>query len=84
MAGQERTTQRLIALAALGGLLLNYPILYLFGGHGLLGGIPVLYLYLLVTWGVLILITALVLEARLLRRSVKRQAATKEVHWHDA
>ena len=84
MAGQERTTQRLIALAALGGLLLNYPVLYLFGSHGLVGGIPVLYLYLLVTWVLLILVTALVLEATFLRRSVKQQAATKKTPSPDA
>ena len=84
MVGQERTTQRLIALAVLGGLLLNYPILYLFGSHGLVGGIPVLYLYLLVTWGLLVLITALVLEVRPFGRSVKRQAAIKEAPSPDA
>lgn len=78
MTSHERTTPRLVALAALGGLLLNYPILYLFGSHGLVGGIPVLYLYLLVTWGLLILITALVLEARPAGRSVKRPAIANE------
>lgn len=75
---QERTIQRLIALAVLGGLLLNYPILYLFASHGLVGGIPVLYLYLLVTWGLLILLTVLTLEARFFGRLVKRQPPAKE------
>lgn len=84
MVGQEPTTQRLIALAALGGLLLNYPILYLFGSHGLVAGIPVLYLYLLVTWGLLVLVTALVLEARLVSRSVKHPAANREAPSRDA
>lgn len=84
MLGPERTTQRLIALAALGALLLNYPILYLFGDHGLVGGIPVLYLYLLIAWGSLILITALVLEAWPFRRSPKKHGATKETSSRDA
>lgn len=84
MVGPERTTQRLIALAALGGLLLNYPILFLFGSGGLLGGIPVLYLYLLVAWGLLILITALILEAPASGRAIKRHASSKEAPARDA
>lgn len=84
MLGQERTTQRLIALAALGALLLNYPILYLFGSNGLVGGIPVLYLYLLIAWGWLILITALVLEARPFGRFARKQATTQETPARDA
>ncbi|MFZ0256177.1 MAG: hypothetical protein WAN46_11135 [Gammaproteobacteria bacterium] len=84
MTAQEHTTPRLVALAALGVLLLNYPILYLFGRHGLVGGIPVLYLYLLVTWGLLILITALVLDARPFTRSARKHPAPKETAARDA
>ena len=57
-----RRNQRLIALACLGWLLFNYPLLSLFNGGGTLFGVPVLYAYLFATWAILIGLLALVAE----------------------
>ena len=51
MASGEKRSERLIALALVGLLALNYPLLLLFGDGALLFGIPALYLYLFVGWG---------------------------------
>lgn len=58
----NRTGQRLVALFALGALLLNYPILSIFARATDLGGIPLLYAYVFAVWAGLIGITALVVE----------------------
>ncbi len=54
-----RKSERLIALAFLGFLLFNYPLLSLFSTEGTVVGIPVLYAYLFVSWALLIALTAL-------------------------
>jgi hypothetical protein len=54
--------QRLGALSMLGLLLFNNPLLALFSDHGFVFGIPVLYAYIFVSWGLLILLIALVIE----------------------
>jgi hypothetical protein len=54
--------QRLAALSMLGFLLFNYPLLALFSNHGFFFGIPVLYAYIFLSWGLLILLIALVIE----------------------
>lgn len=59
---RSRRGQRLIALACLGGLLLNYPLLSLFNTPGSLWGIPTLYAYLFVVWALLIGLLAVVVE----------------------
>jgi hypothetical protein len=56
--------QRLVALSMLGCLLFNYPVLALFNDPGILFGIPVLYVYIFAVWGLLILLIAIVVEAR--------------------
>ena len=56
--------QRLVALSMLGCLLFNYPFLALFNDPGSLFGIPVLYVYIFAAWGLLILLIAMVVEAR--------------------
>jgi hypothetical protein len=56
--------QRLVALFLLGFLLLNYPLLNLFAGTGLVLGIPVLYAYVFAVWALLIGLMALVIEKR--------------------
>ena len=56
--------QRLAALFLLGFLLLNYPLLTLFTGPTLVGGIPVLYVYVFAAWALLIGLMALVVEKR--------------------
>lgn len=56
--------QRLAALFALGCLLFNYPLLALFNHAALLGGIPLLYVYVFSAWAVMIALLALVIEKR--------------------
>ncbi len=54
--------QRLIAVFLLGCLLFNYPLLYLFNIDHYVFGIPLLYIYMFSAWGLLILLTALIVE----------------------
>jgi len=63
-AGNEEKGQRLVALFFLGCLLFNYPVLSLFNVAADAFGVPVLYAYLFVTWALLILSMALVVESR--------------------
>ena len=51
-------TARLVALAMLGCLLFNYPILALFSRPGTFLGIPVLYAWIFGAWAVLIVLMA--------------------------
>jgi len=57
-------TQRLAALFALGCLLFNYPLLALFNRPALLGGVPLLYVYVFAAWALLIGLLALVIEKK--------------------
>jgi len=61
---QRLRSQRLTALFLLGCLLFNYPVLTIFDQNGLIGGIPILYIYIFVSWAALIGLTALVIEWR--------------------
>jgi hypothetical protein len=54
--------QQLIALFLVGCLLFNYPLLALFSQDGLVGGIPLLYVYIFITWAVLIGLLAVIIE----------------------
>jgi hypothetical protein len=56
--------QRLAALALLGLLLFNYPLLAVFNVPGTLFGVPVLYAYFFIAWAALIALMALVIERR--------------------
>jgi hypothetical protein len=56
--------QRLVAVFLLGLLLLNYPLLTLFAGPGLLFGIPILYVYVFAVWALLLALMAIVVEKR--------------------
>ena len=60
----KRNQERLIALFFVGVLVLNYPLLHLFGAPALWLGIPVLYLYLFTCWLVFIVFLALLMERR--------------------
>jgi hypothetical protein len=60
----EIKSQRLVSLSMLGCLLFNYPALALFNVQGMLFGIPVLYVYIFVVWALLIVLIAMVVEAR--------------------
>ena len=54
--------QRLVAVFLFGCLLFNYPLLYLFNIDHKLFGIPLLYAYMFAVWGLLIALTAIVVE----------------------
>ena len=56
--------QRLIAVFLLGCLLFNYPLLSLFNIDRYVWEVPFLYVYMFLAWGVVILLTALVIEGR--------------------
>jgi hypothetical protein len=56
--------QRLVALFLLGNLLFNYPLLALFNRPAMLGGIPLLYLYVFGAWALLIALLAFTVEKR--------------------
>ncbi len=56
--------ERLAALALIGAVALNYPLLSLFADSSFLLGIPLLYLYLFVFWAVFILIAGLIIEPK--------------------
>ena len=53
-----RRGPRLLFVAVLFGVLLNYPLLGLFDHDGRVGGVPVLYLYVLLLWVLLVGLTA--------------------------
>ena len=55
--------QRFVALAMLGTLLFNYPVLALFNVSGTLAGVPVLYAYIFIAWAALIALMAFVADA---------------------
>ncbi|GIK38830.1 MAG: hypothetical protein BroJett011_26630 [Chloroflexota bacterium] len=55
--------QQLIALFLVGCLLFNYPLLALFSQDGLVGGIPLLYVFIFITWAVLIGLLAVIIES---------------------
>jgi hypothetical protein len=54
--------QRLIALFLCGVLLLYSPVISLFDQARLCLGVPVLYLYLFIVWGVLVAVMAWITE----------------------
>ena len=56
------TGSRLIAIFLLGCVLLNYPLLPLFGGDVTIFGMPLLYAYIFAVWAGLIILMALVIE----------------------
>ena len=53
---------RLAFLFILGVLLFNYPLLALFNVQGRIFGVPVLYAYIFLAWGLLIALVAIVME----------------------
>jgi len=58
----RRTDERLVALALLGFLLFNYPLLAIFSTDTTVFGVPVLYAYLFAGWALLIGLMALVVR----------------------
>lgn len=47
---EQRRGQRLLFLMVLFGVLLNFPLLAVFDRNGRVGGVPLLYLYVLLVW----------------------------------
>ncbi|OGA22686.1 MAG: hypothetical protein A3H34_06425 [Betaproteobacteria bacterium RIFCSPLOWO2_02_FULL_67_19] len=64
MHGFEKNSQRMVALCMLGCLLFNFPVLALFNVPATFLGVPVLYAYIFVAWGLLIALMAWVAEKR--------------------
>ena len=54
---EPRRGQRLLFLSVLFGVLINFPMLAVFDHDGRVGGVPVLYLYLLLMWLLLVVLT---------------------------
>lgn len=61
---QPDTSNRLIAVAILAAVLMNFPLLGIFSNGGVVWGVPGLYLYLVISWLVVIAMTAWVVERR--------------------
>ncbi len=64
MGEYDRKSQRMIGLCMLGCVLFNYPLLALFNVQQTVFGLPLLYAYIFVTWGILIALMAWVIEKR--------------------
>jgi hypothetical protein len=62
MVRRGLTSERLIALFLFGLVLFLPPLVSTFDKTELVGGIPLLYLYLFVAWAGLIAVTALIVE----------------------
>ena len=56
-AAERARGQRLLFVAVLFGVLLNFPLLAAFDHAGRVAGVPVLYWYILLTWALLISLT---------------------------
>ena len=61
--GSQRQGQQLLFMAGLFAVLLNYPLLAAFDRDDRVAGVPVLYLYILLAWLVLIVLTAWLVRA---------------------
>ena len=59
---EESKGQRFVALAMLGMVLFNFPVLALFNVGGTLLGVPVLYAYIFLAWAALIALMSLLAE----------------------
>ena len=64
MLPSDEISGRLVGLALVGLLALNYPLLSLFSRAQLIFGIPLLYLYLFIFWGIFIFLTAMAIERK--------------------
>jgi hypothetical protein len=78
--GPKRKGERLISLLVVGILLLNFPLLSVFSKTYLLLGFPILFLYLFITWGLIIGAIVLVLHDRSRRSSGPNDARKDEDH----
>jgi hypothetical protein len=62
MTPENQKSKRLVALFLFGFVLLNYPILSLLNINITVFGLPLLYIYIFGVWGLLILLSALVVN----------------------
>ena len=62
MGDSETKGQRFTALCIFGIVLFNFPVLALFNVPGTLLGIPILYAYIFLAWGVLIALLKLIAD----------------------
>ncbi|MDU0370284.1 hypothetical protein ACFPAF_07775 [Hymenobacter endophyticus] len=62
---EQRRGQRLLFVAVLFAVLLNFPFLGVFNFDARVAGIPVLYLYVLGIWGLLVLLTGWLVKVKL-------------------
>lgn len=62
---EQRRGQRLLFSSLLFAVLLNFPLLAVFDHDGRIGGIPVLYLYVLLAWATLVLLTGWLVKVKL-------------------
>ncbi|WP_245326242.1 hypothetical protein [Hymenobacter wooponensis] len=60
---EQRRGQRLLFVSLLFAVLLNFPLLAVFDHSGRVLGIPVLYLYVLLAWATLVLLTGLLVKS---------------------
>jgi len=58
--GPKRKGERLFSLLIVGTILLNFPLLSVFSKKSLFLGFPVLFLYLFMIWGLIIVAIVLV------------------------
>jgi len=68
---------KIISLAFLAFILLNFPIIGLFGKEVFLFGFPILYLYIFIVWFALILTLALILRRRK-KKTIQNREARRE------
>jgi hypothetical protein len=62
MSKPSLRTNRIAALFLLACLLFNYPVLALFNVGATAAGVPVLYVYIFVAWGLVIALAAVVID----------------------
>lgn len=61
---EDRIGTRLVVLAVLAFALFNYPLLSLFDVDVIVLGVPLVWLYVFVSWGVLIVLVGLATRER--------------------
>jgi hypothetical protein len=61
---EERTRARLVALAIIAFALFSYPLLRVFDRDEIVLGVPLVWLYVFVVWGLLIGLVALTTRER--------------------
>ena len=63
MKSEKHKAQKLTLIFLLFFALLNYPILNLFNKPEIIGGFPLLYIYVFLLWILLIILTALTVRS---------------------